>query len=435
MKKYFFAVGLLVSVMGYAQAQDVNASADSVKAEIASLQERTEQLESTVNKMGKLKITGYIQAQMEMGQKDASLKVGGPNENKDDWFTRFGIRRGRLKFVYSNFGGNIVFQLDVTEKGVGFKDAYLDYTLPKKLNFVTLKAGVFDRPFGDEIKYSSSRREMPERSLVFQTLFPEERDLGAEIKLQAPKGHMLNFLKLEAALVAGNGIKMETDNRKDLIMHLHGSKKYDNWSWGLGTSFYNGGVYQSTDTVYKMEGDKFVANIAEGNKGKNAKRQYFGFDGQVSFDNPLGFTQFRAEYVWGTQPGSSSSSKSPNYSNLPGSSKGDAAFNTYIRPFRGGYLTYVQNIGKSKFDFVGKYNFYDPNTKVKGDEVGAEGSNTNKTDLATQIVELGLLYRVNTNISVMANYAFYMNETSANVKGYEKQRKDDTFTLRAQYKF
>ncbi|MGL4229471.1 MAG: hypothetical protein ACRCR3_12640, partial [Tannerellaceae bacterium] len=67
--------------------------------------------------------------------------------------------------------------------------------------------------------------------------------------------------------------------------------------------------------------------------------------------------------------------------------------------------------------------------------VGAAGSNTNKTDLATQIVELGLLYRVNTNISVMANYAFYMNETSANVKGYEKQRKDDTFTLRAQYKF
>jgi len=77
--------------------------------------------------------------------------------------------------------------------------------------------------------------------------------------IQAPKGHVLNPLKLETGLFAGNGIKQETDNRKDWISHLSYKKTYDNVQWGLGTSLYLGGAYQGSAKVYEMSGKDFVA--------------------------------------------------------------------------------------------------------------------------------------------------------------------------------
>jgi len=77
--------------------------------------------------------------------------------------------------------------------------------------------------------------------------------------IQAPKGHVLNPLKLETGLFAGNGIKQETDNRKDWISHLSYKKTYDNVQWGLGTSLYLGGAYQGNAKVYELAGKDFVA--------------------------------------------------------------------------------------------------------------------------------------------------------------------------------
>ena len=48
---------------------------------------------------------------------------------------------------------------------------------------------------------------------------------------------------------------------------------------------------------------------------------------------------------------------------------------------------------------------------------------------------IGALYRFNKHIRVQAYYEFNFNEKSKFVKGYEKDRKDDVFTLRLQYKF
>jgi histidinol-phosphate aminotransferase len=77
--------------------------------------------------------------------------------------------------------------------------------------------------------------------------------------------------------------------------------------FGVGASFYRGGVLQTNDTNYKMEDKKFViADLDEngvGNgKGLYAARQYFGIDGQVFISTKLGMTNLRAEYVAGEQP-------------------------------------------------------------------------------------------------------------------------------------
>lgn len=387
---------------------------------IAYAQERRNSL------LENLKVSGYIQGDYQYGQKGASLKIGGENENPDDSFSRIGIRRGRIKFVYEEGIASGVFQIDLTEKGIAFKDIYLNIKDPWfKTN--ALRAGIFDRPFGYEISYSSSKRESPERSTIFQTLFPEERDLGVMLALQPVESSPLHFLKLEAGLFAGNGIKQETDSKKDFIGHLSATKSFNGrLSFGLGISHYNGFVYQGTENVYTMEGNSFVLNTNTSNLGKFAKREYYGFDTQISFTGVLGKTQLRGEYLFGQQPGTATGTKSPNSSSLP-------AKDVYIRNFRGGYIFFIQDIGNSPFAAVVKYDWYDPNTEVSGDNVGLE--ETSETDLAQSTWGVGALWNINKALRLQAYYEFNNNEKTSAIERMNENIEDDVFTLRLQYKF
>lgn len=374
-----------------------------------------------------VKLSGYIQSQYQYGEKDAALKVGTANENPEESFNRIGIRRGRIKLTADD--GRLatgVFQMDLTEKGVGLKDAYLNLKAPW-FNTLQVRAGVFDRPFGNEISYSSSRRESPERSTLFQTLFPEERDLGAMLILQPAKTSVWNILKLEAGLFAGNGIKQETDSRKDFIGHLSLAKTVGNaFSYGIGVSYYNGGVYQGTEKIYEWKDNGFAENADPANKGGFAKREYVGADFQLSIGTSLGITQLRAEYLSGQQPATAGSSKSPNAATLP-------AGDTYIRNFNGAYVIFIQDLGASPLSAVVKYDFYDPNTKVSGDETGSSG--ITKTDLTFTTVGFGLLWKISNAARLQAFYEINKNETSAIVADRTDDLKDNIFTLRLQYKF
>lgn len=343
----------------------------------------------------------------------------------EDAFNRIGIRRGRIKFTYEEGIASGVFQLDITEKGVGFKDAYLNVKDPW-VGTNALRAGVFDRPFGYEISYSSSRRESPERSTVFQTLFPDERDLGAMLILQPAKTSPLNFIKLEAGLFTGNGIKQETDNRKDFIGHFSLANPIgDNTKYGVGVSYYHGSVYQGDSSVYTMHDKRFVQNKSGDNLGSYAKRQYVGFDAQISHMSLVGLTQLRAEYLFGQQPGTASSSKSPNSSTLP-----DHA--TYIRNFTGGYVMLVQDLGLSPFSVVLKYDWYDPNIKVSKNEVGLNG--TGKADALQTTVGVGALWRINNSLRLQAYYEFNDYQSSNNLASLDAIE-SNVFTMRLQYKF
>ena len=369
----------------------------------------------------KAQVSGYLQTQYQYGEESASLKVGSPNENPDESFNRIGIRRGRIKFIHEEKGITGVVQVDFTEKGLGIKDAYFNIKR-KEFDFVQLKAGIFDRPFGNEISYSSSRRESPERSLIFQTLFPDERDLGGMLVLQAPKTSPWSAFKLEAGLFAGNAISMEADSKKDFISHLSFTKTFTKTiTLGLGISYYNGGVYQGVENVYTMKGKEFVLNSDSSNRGQFAKREYLGCDVQFSVANPFGKTQLRAEYLFGQQPGTSSSSKSPNTSVLP-------TVDTYIRDFSGGYAILVQDIGTSPFSAVLKYDWYDPNTQISENEVLA------KADLFYNTLGMGALWRIQSNLILQAYYEINRNEKTSSINAAE-DIKDNVFTLRVQYKF
>jgi len=396
-----------------------------------------EQLQADNALAKKLKISGYVQMQYQKADTAGITSFAGGNfaSGVDNRMT---VRRGRVKFAYDNEGTQAVMQFDITEKGLGIKDAYLSITEPWANTF-SLTGGVFDRPFGYEISYSSSTRETPERSRLFQTLFPGERDLGARLSIQAPKTSTWNFLKLDLGLMNGNGIAVETDNYKDFIAHLSSTRvsKDEKLVWGLGASIYQGGFASKTNKNYVLTDVNGVkAYISESNEvGSKTKRQYYGLDGQFSYDWALGITQIRAEYLVGKQPGFASSSSSLTAA---------ATSDVFNRKFSGYYVYFIQNLMQSPFQAVVKYDVYDPNTEVSGNQIGQSASGavaTNATDAKFSTLGLGLNYRFNSNVKIMAYYDIVANEKTSNIvssstlNDLSHDRKDNVFTLRMQYKF
>ncbi|MDO4692060.1 MAG: porin [Porphyromonadaceae bacterium] len=383
--------------------------------------------DDSIEQVGKLRISGYMQAQAQWGEADARLRVGEPN-NTDGAFSRWGVRRGHLKFEYKSGLTKSVLQMDATEKKVGIKDAYFQISSPwERIGNSSLRFGLFNRPFGYEIAYSSSKRESPERASIFPILFPHERDLGAMLTLQLAKDSWLSVFKFEAGLFAGNGINPERDNKRDFIGHLTASDCIgDSFDWFLGASYYHGYVLQTTDKVYRMKGKVFLLDQSERNSGAFATREYWGLDGQVVLSTPLGKTQLRAEYLWGQQPSTQKSSKSPDTSKID-------KLNTFIRPVSGGYAMLVQELGSLPLSLVAKYDWFDPNTSVVGQEVG--NGQTTSADMAQSTVGVGLLWQINRSLLMQAYADFNFNEESSAVKGYEVDRQDDALTLRLQYTF
>lgn len=432
-----------VSLLTFRKANAQLTQTDSLVQRIAEMEADHDNTKTDIELLKRLKVSGYIQAQWQLADTAGINSFSGGNFPKSS-DNRFMIRRGRIKFTYEHEFSTFVLQLDATEKGVSIKDAYVAIMDPWA-NFVTLTAGFFDRPFGYEIGYSSSTRETPERARSFQTLFPGERDLGAKITLQPRKGTRFDFIKLDAGLIAGNGINAETDSRKDFISHLSIAKANvaQTFKYGFGVSYYDGGVFQGTKYVFNegslSDGSNgFIVDSTITNKNKYAKRQYMGVDAQFSIQSVLGITSVRGEYLLGKQPGSGISSQSPNTGiQIP--------TDTYNRNFTGGYVYLIQNIGETKNQLVVKYDWYDPNTKVSGTEIKTKTASGTKTYLTSNDIKystlgLGWNYRFNSHVKFMVNYEIVRNETTGitgtnSTNNFTQDLTDNVLTLRIQYKF
>jgi phosphate-selective porin len=419
---------------------------DSLVQTIQLLEVDHDNTKTDIELIKRLKISGYIQAQWQMADTAGAVTPysGGAFPIATD--NRFSVRRGRVKFAYENEFSNFVLQIDATEKGVSLKDAYIAIKDPWA-QFVTLTAGVFNRPFGYEITYSSTVRESPERARIFQNLFPGERDLGAMITLQQKKGSRFDWIKLDAGVFNGNGINPESDTKKDFIGHLYFTKanKSETFKFGGGISYYNGGVFQGTKFVY-TPGEVLdvtqpgLIDSTASNKNSFAKREYIGFDAQFSVQSPIGITSVRAEYIQGQQPAAKSVNASISTGTL-------SNYDTYIRKVSGGYVYLIQGIGQTKNQLVLKYDWLDPNTKVSGADIVSKSSAGKSTglgvaDIKFTTIGIGWNYRFNSQVKLMAYYEIVKNEsTGLSTVGLNrtldtsKDLKDNVFTLRVQYKF
>ena len=434
-----FSIALVTCASFSLSAQEQQDGGEENKLE--KLETEVDNLSSAISKLDKFKFSGYIQTDLQYGDKEANFRVGAQKFSEENEAFRFGVRRGRLKMTYSDnideIASKAVFQIDITERGVNIKDAYFSFTDPF-IKMFSFQSGIFDRPFGNEISYSSSLRESPERSTGCLELFPGERDLGAMLIIQAPKSTILEGLKLETGLFSGNGIASATaggngtldfHNKKDWISHLSYKKTFDFVQFGLGTSFYYGGVIHGNDTVFKMQNKQFV-RIENVKKGDYSERLYYGIDAQMLIVTFLGMTNLRSEYIIGNQPGTLSSFRSPNSNSV-------ATAPIYRREISSFYLIFVQDLG-NRHSLVFKYDQWNPNTKISGNDIKALGNiGTGVRDVALSNFGFGYLFRLNYAIRLMAYYDMGMNEKSENLKNesYDRKRMRDIITIRAQYRF
>jgi len=407
------------------------------KTEMKQLKEELDNNVIEIKKLKKLKVSGYIQAQFEVGQEFATTRVGNPTtydskrDGKSSDFIRFGIRRGRIKFTWEESFGSAVFQLDITERAIALQEVYFKVSEPW-LNIASLTVGVFNRPFGDEIAYSSSRRESPERTVLYQELFPGSKDLGAMVTLAAPKGTPVEGLELDAGAFCGNGIAVPDNGKIDFIGHLKYNKKWSKITVGLGASAYIGTVRNQDSLLYTVINGKWERGDSIAGNRKNA-RQYVGFDAQFSAKTSWGFSNIRAEVLFGKQPSTQNSFRSPNRDLMQ---FGNGVMFNRIRNFWGAHLYFVQDIYKTPLTVVLKYAYMNPNTKLKREEVKSI------TDLAYHYLGAGLLVRCTSNLRLLCFYELPFNSTKngfetpdENVLDYTKHVKEGVFTCRLQYRF
>lgn len=433
MKKIILLIALFLIASNniYAQDSEVVALKEQVtelKGALEGLNESYLETKTTVDKLSKLKISGYIQSQYQVGETADgfdSFSGGNFSANVKD---RFLVRRGRVKFSYQAGLTQYVLQIDATQGGVSLKDVYVVAKEPW-LKLAELKAGVFDRPFGYEISYSSSQREAPERTRMSQILFPGERDLGAQIAL-TPENGPLSYFNLKAGLFNGNKSTAETDRNKDFIGRLGYSFPFEDAGFSIdgGVSVYAGKV--TTDsTIFKFDesANKWVTD-KKAKKGQTSDRSYFGADMQLYYDVPvIGGAILRADFITGDQP-----SEKDKYEYYPTGSTSKL----YARNFTAWAITYVQNVGND-LQFVVRYDVFDPNTKVKGSDFKA-GSNLTKGDIKYSTLGLGAVYYWDANLKFTLYYDMVTNEKvddTSSLTAYKDDIKDNVLTLRAQYKF
>lgn len=131
----------------------------------------------------------------------------------------FSVRRARLN-IAGPLSPKVAYRLQLQldhESGeeVALRDAYLDLVTSRHSR---LRAGQAKLPIGYELPESSADRLEPERALVMDRLFPDQRDIGVQWHYWAGPGRP----GFDAAVVNGTGINVADDNdRKDVLAAVY----------------------------------------------------------------------------------------------------------------------------------------------------------------------------------------------------------------------
>lgn len=396
-----------ISLQGFSQTQKLDSLRDVIdghEGRINALDDRVLVNETDLGKLNKIKLSGYVQAQWE--------HYGADLEKTNGYNNTFYIRRARVKFTYEAADGiKFVLQPDFSTGNLTLKDAYAVVNLPKLKNW-TLWAGQMNRP-DYEVEYSSGSREVLERSRVTTTIYPGEREVGAKLEYNGIKIPVLFQLMAMNGNFTGAQAK-DNDSHKDIMARIVYSVKLPEAGVGIdfGANHYFGNNLAKTNKYFKTS-DGSLDSL--NNVWRYLDKHWTGGELRIYAD-VLGGMSIKAEYVAGIN---SVASTVPATSTM---AQMKASPNLYNN-FSGCYIYLVKNIG-NKNQFVARYDFYDPNTKLSGD---AAGSN-----VYYKTWTLAWQYYLNDNIRITANYLMPKNETNSTTP---VDLKDNLFTIRVQTKF
>jgi phosphate-selective porin len=407
MKKLFaITIFAVLSVYGYSQTQTIDSLKEVIErheGKITALDERVLVNEADLGKLNKIKISGYIQAQWDYYGKDLVAT--------NDPTNTFYIRRARIKFTYEALDGvKFILQPDFSTGSLSLKDAYAVVNIPKLKDWA-LWAGQMNRP-NYEVEYSSSQREVLERSRFIRAIYPGEREIGFKLEYIGSK------IPLKFQLMALNGNFIGTqakdvDSKKDFMGRLVYSVKLTGAGIGidLGANGYYGGNRAKTNP-YILSNDGIADSV---NVGNYLDKKWVGGEIQI-FADILGGLAVKGEYAAGVNSTASTIASTATMA----AKKADP---NKIKNFAGYYIYFIKNIGP-KNQFVAKYDYYDPNTKLSGDDA--------KKDVNYKTLTLSWQHYLNDFIRISLNYEMPENETNAT---YPTELKDNTLGIRIQAKF
>jgi phosphate-selective porin len=399
---------LLLPLQGYGQSESTDSLKevlDTHEGRINSIDERVLLNETDLAKLTKLKVSGYIQAEFRNYQ-SGLVKT-------NDAYNTFLIRRARVKFTYEALDGvKFVLQPDFSTGNLTLKDAYAVVNVPK-IKDLSLWAGQFNRP-NYEVEYSSSQREVMERSRIIRAIYPGEREIGVKLEYNGSKIP----LKFQFAVLNGNftgSQPLDVDTKKDLMSRLVYSFKLPDAGIGidLGVNGYYGGTRIKTNPYVSTVNPLIVDSVA---LGTYLDKHWIGGEIQL-FADILGGLSIKSEFIGGVN----------NYASLQGLSAAIAQKSgdpNKVRSFSGYYLYLIKNIG-TKNQFVARYDYYDPNTKSSGDA-------STLTELSYKTLALTWQYYLNDFIRISLQYEMPKNEINT---AAPSDLKDDVLTARIQAKF
>jgi hypothetical protein len=412
----------------------------TLRDKISGVEERIATAEGDLAKLTKIKLSGYIQAQF--------LHYEASNAYPDNVFM---LRRVRIKFQYEPVNGVVfVLQPDFQPGNITLKDAYVQLN-DRWLKTFSLWAGKFNRP-NYEVEYSSSSREVPERSRVIRAIYPDERATGAKLEIAPPKVPLKVQLALfngndgltitDAAGVNINPVNNDFDNHKDFMGRVTYTFKLGQiGALGVGAHGYYGAIKANSTDLLNSDYTYNKSLDTEGkNIGKLIKKNWVGFEAQLYFDL-LGGLALKGEYIFGVNgtPGYTSKTSVTGPQVVTGM-KNDTLFLTTTtttttnnrpaieRNFSGYYVYLVKNIGKHH-QVAARFDYYDPNTKLASDLIGV-----NKWDgsVAAKTVDK---YSYSGTNPVVANNAQTKTTVNNSLKSGTADIKYQTITLAYTYYF
>lgn len=413
MKKLSLITLMFISALFYnANAQDatLNEKLTEVNDKVNGLTERLATAESDLAKLTKIKVSGYVQAQYQSFEN--------PSLQPDNYFS---LRRVRVKFTYEAADGvKFVVCPDFGAGTYTLKDAYVVLNDHWTKAF-SLWMGKFNRP-NYEVEYSSSQREVAERSTVIRTLYPGERAIGAKLEynpVNVPLHVQLALLNGADGITINNasGTNLNStenkdfDNYKDIMVRAYYNLSLGNFG---GLDFGAHGYFGSfkSNALKTLSSD--YSTIKDVKLGDAVKRNWVGGEFQL-FADVLGGLSIKGEYIAG---------KNASIGYAPIAASGSTAavpgVANFQNNFSGYYLYFIKNLGK-KNQFALRYDYYDPNTDIKGKDVKVvkytstdattlAGRTSGKSDLATSTLSLALHHYFDDNLRITLNYDIVKNE-------------------------
>lgn len=434
---------LSIGIKAQKQVDEIKKEQDTLKENVSTLrdkisgvEERIATAEGDLAKLTKIKLSGYIQAQY--------MHYEAANAFPSNVFM---LRRVRIKFQYEPVNGVVfVLQPDFTPGNITLKDAYVQLN-DRWLKTFSLFAGKFNRP-NYEVEYSSSSREVPERSRVIRAIYPDERATGAKLEIAPPKLP----LKVQLAVFNGNdgltiadasGVNInplnnDFDNHKDFMGRVTYTFKLGKiGALGIGAHGYYGAIKANTTDVLKSD---YTYNKSLDNVGKLIKKNWVGFEAQLYFDF-LGGLALKGEYIFGVNgtPGYNSKT-SVTGAQVVNGMRNDTLFLTTTtttttnnrpaieRNFSGYYVYLIKNIGKHH-QVAARYDYYDPNTSLASDLIGVNNYNGSIATVTTD------KYTYSGTGTVVASNAQSKTTVNNSLKSGTSDIKYQTITLAYTYYF